>query len=353
MIAAFAIAAAVTVVTCQGIDDTAALQLVVSPLSAPVPADIRIEGSCLVDGTRGVRVPPGTRIDARRATFRLQPACAPTCRVFWVRNPGSATTPAGTPRTEIIGGDFAGDLSPTCSSCMRNAVVVDGVDRVSIRDATFHDWATDAVWIGGPYAGSFDVVLADLDIRGSRRNGISITNARDVLVERSYIGDMADSPLVGAGIDVEPNPGERVVGLTIRDCVFSGNKMCIFDHPGKGLPGIAHEISGNRCDGDARSSHGFAVNSVDGLLLYRNVVSGVPIGISVGSATEALRARNTRIVANDIIAARPLLLAGVLDSVVWDNLLNDGAGRCEQPVLGSLGYLMLRAREPIADEGIQ
>lgn len=319
---------ALIVVACAGLDDTPALQAGVSA------GDVRVSGSCVVDGARGVRIPSARRLDLLEASFSVRPGCE-RCRVL--------ETIPGAEDVEVVGGTFIGDMTP-CGSCWRIAVRVDGARRVTVRQATFRDWYTDAVWVGGPGAGSADVVLSELQIRGSRRNGVSLTHARGVTVERSYIGEPAAAPLVGAGIDVEPNAGEQVTDLVIRANRFHGNVVGVYDHPGKGLPGQRHEISNNVIT--ASGTHGVIVNSVAQAALLNNVVAGAPVGISVGSNTEAARAAEVLAWGNKVTAARPLILAGVRDSRFLGNDL--GGGRVETVALGATGRVDVEPYEPAA-----
>lgn len=320
---------ALTIVACGGIEDTAALQHAVNA------GDVRVSGDCRVNGNVGVRIPSSRALALGTATFTMQPACSPMCKVF-------ETVPDSVD-IDIDGGTFHGDQSLACSSCWRNFVRVDKSRRVRVRRGVYRDSFTDAVWVGGNGSGSMDVVLSELDIRGSRRNGISVTNGSGVTIERSYIGETAAVTILGAGVNVEPNAGESVRGVVIRANTFHGNRIGVYVHRGKGVLVSDAEISRNRITNSG--THGAIVNAVERAAVFENDIENAPIGLNIGSHTEASRSYDILTWRNRITAVRPLVLAGIRDSRLFDDDLH--GGRPEAAALGTTGRMSL---EPYVEQ---
>jgi hypothetical protein len=317
------------VVACLGVDDTAAIQSAVD-----TDAEIVLRGPCAVRGTAPVLIPGGRRIDARAAVVTMLPGCPDRCALFATR----------TDAVDVLfyGGTLRGDMTPLPYGRWRVLWRVDGARQVTIRDTRIEGALFDAVWVGGNLKAE-DVVIEGVTVREFGRNAISVVNASGVEIVRCDLQGASVPTLLGAGVDVEPNAGEWIERLTIRDNLIAGVVHGIYDHTGAGRYGVDHEITANEIDA---GSHGIVVNSVRGALVYRNRVTAGKIGLSIGSSgrgdlAERYRARDVIVAGNAVIAPRAVVIAGVADSRIVDNDL--GGGRVETVALGSVGRMTVEA----------
>jgi parallel beta helix pectate lyase-like protein len=104
---------------------------------------------------------------------------------------------------------------------------------------------------GNSYAGS--IAVLDSTFSGAARNGISVTGAIGLRIERNTIQGVRDSPegQPAAGIDVEPDTRDRpasdihIVGNTIRDNAGPGILFELEPNEGPAVLATGLEISGN------------------------------------------------------------------------------------------------------------
>ena len=308
------------VVTCAGVDDTAAIQAAVDA------GHTTIVGSCAVNGTLGIRLPGERTIDASAAVLTMLPGCVSKCKI--------AETVPGARGVRWLGGELIGWLTPAIG--WQIGLRVDSGHDVQVIGATFRNFRTDGLHVGGN-AQSTNVLISGIVVDVAGRNGLSIVNAVGVTVERSvFRGANFVSPGPGAGIDVEPNPGESVDDFTLINSELSGNLVGAYLHMGRGsVQGKNYKVISCRFLGN--KTHGIILNSILGATIADNTIDTPgAVGVSVGSHTESARAAHVKIIGNRITALRPLILAGVRNSHVLDNSLGAG-GRVESPVLGFSG----------------
>lgn len=322
-------------VLCGGVDDTAEIQ---RAINANTSVDI-LDQACSINTAQGVRVPTRARVRAAGSTFTALPGC--NVAVCWAfRFAGDDI--------EFQGGTLVGDMAQVTGQRFSEAFQVDGGSNVLIAKTTIKNWRSDGIWIGGTGLGSRDVRISEVWIEGSGRNHISISNGRWITVERSTLAAVQLAPGLlkidpGAALDVEPNLFEGVDHVVIADNYIYNNQKGLFLQPGKGRPGLDYVVERNDVHGNRE--WGIAVNSVIGATIVGNVVTGSPIGITVGGATEAVRASSVLVSRNRVSAcAEPLRLAGVSDAlVVWNQL--QGPIPIRQPALGASSAVVMLYNE--------
>jgi len=111
---------------------------------------------------------------------------------------------------------------------------------------------------------SNNIHLCNVIVKNSRRQGIGIVGADNVLIENSKILDSSGtSP--ESGINCEPNPGQQVTNVVIRNCEISGNVGV-----GVRFDGADSATFGNRVEDSVVSDNGyngiFIDNSQDNIL---------------------------------------------------------------------------------------
>jgi Pectate lyase superfamily protein len=322
-------------------NDTAAIQSAVDACPAEAAVVFPPELHFCIDGNVGVNVPTDRVLMLEGTTVEMLPAAPliPVMRLF--------STVPGARNVRSVGGEFIGDLSPIPYGKHRIAWRGDEVDEFTVEGgARFRDWTSDAIWIGGNRP-STRVRLENLDIEGFSRNAISVVFANGIEIARcafrraEEIGGQPANP--GAGVDVEPNVNEQVNDLTLYDCTAEDVEVGYFLQPGKGLPGSNYRVYG--CSSLGARRNGIILNSVTGGTVDNCHVrvpapvegQNLPVGISIGGATEAARAAYV-IAAGNVIegGGRALVIAGARDFRVFNNRITD-AGRIEIVGLGAAG----------------
>lgn len=123
----------------------------------------------------------------------------------------------------------------------RHAISLRGAARVRIAGLRIESAGGDGIYVGvqrrhGIHAACEDLILQDLEILDSYRQGVSVISARHLLVEDSLItGSSGASPM--SGIDFEPNgddPGFE--DCVVRACQIKGNAgvgiLCVMSNLG-------------------------------------------------------------------------------------------------------------------------
>lgn len=236
----------------------------------------------------------------------------------------------------IINGTLIGDDQPTKTIGIR----IDSSKDIKVIGTSFTT-LRDAVWVGGNTPSEF-IKLIELSTVDLHRNAISLGNANTVKVQDCSFGMFIPGSDPRAGIDVEPNPNESVNDLTVIGNTFSYNRVGCFDQAGKGLPGNRHRIIGNsfiNCD-----LYGLIVNSVNDAVIFDNQVTSQ--GLALDGTRGGVSINGTKFIANNILftrnvidANRPLILAGVKNIRVLDNIM--GPGKIQYPGLGVDGKVQV------------
>lgn len=259
-------------------DDTAAIQSAVD--AAPFGGKIIFpaETTFRINPGIGIRLKGNITLEMNGSTIAIGANVAPRSRIF-------ETVPGSTNIT-IRQGTLVGSRTKVPGLEWMIGIRVDSASRVVISGMTIRDCYFDGIWVGGNQL-SVGVTVEDTTIVRSRRNGISVVNARDVFVSRSMIsGTSGQDPQ--SGINVEPGAGEQVIGFHVLDCVFSNNAgMGLYMHPGVGLPGSSYSV--RRSQFIANGRFGLVGNSVNGLAVTDNLFTGhanrMAAAVSLGGGT--------------------------------------------------------------------
>lgn len=107
----------------------------------------------------------------------------------------------------------------------RHVIDLRSCTGVRISGLTLAESGGDGIYLGTARTGvpNKDIHIKDVVCDKNYRQGISVINAENLLIEDCVLSNTAGTA-PQAGIDFEPNgPGERVVNCTLRRCVSRGN----------------------------------------------------------------------------------------------------------------------------------
>lgn len=234
----------------------------------------------------------------------------------------------------------------------RHIFHVRGATDVLLAGMAANDSGGDGFYVGGESGGlaySEDVTLRDITADGNRRQGISVTSARNLLLEHPRCtGTLGTSP--AAGIDLEPNATTEVLaGVRVVAPYTSGN-----DGPGVLVALNALDATSEPVDIEIIGHH-----SHDDENGFRAVGQTTPPGrVSWEGTVMTSRAVGVRV--NDWLADGPQL-------VVRPTVLNPGADNPNSvtldsgiviqrdsgsPVLGTLGNIRIVEPTIIDDRAV-
>lgn len=140
----------------------------------------------------------------------------------------------------ICGGVIDGkkSLFSVASEYGQGIIAKSGAHNVIIDGVKVKDCRGDGIYIGGTTAPEVGVIIRNCEVTGCRRNGITIIWGENVLIENTYIHDIAGAA-PEAAIDVEPNNATQLnKNITISNCritactyglAFSGTNAKITD----------------------------------------------------------------------------------------------------------------------------
>lgn len=168
------------------------------------------KGLCLVMKTPGTRL-----ILGRQTVLQLAPSALGNYQILYVTSPDCSVT----------GGNIVGDVRSHLGDdgeWGHGIRVAGAAHRTRLDGVVVTECWGDGFYVGG---GAKDVVLANCTAQNNRRQGLSVTSASRLQVIRGrYSGTgwpARTDP--SAGIDVEPNKGERVQAV-LRDVESFGNR---------------------------------------------------------------------------------------------------------------------------------
>lgn len=314
-------------------DETAPIQ---AAINAGSPINFEPRLYC-VNARQGVRIPSDRILKGNGATIGILPGCATNCKAF--------ETIPGSSRVRLENMTVVGDLSPAVGFSI--GIRADSVSGFELESVTLRDWRTDAIWQGGNL-GTHDSRLSKITVDGFGRNGLSIVNGSDFVVERysckRAVQIVAGTPAnPGACIDIEPNSGDRVTDAVIIDSMADDAEIGFYLHAGHGFQNIGVSLINSESRNGKR--YGIVLNStLNGYILGNRVFAPppmpgkpIPVGISVGGTfipgTPGILAENITIAGNHVEGTtRYGILAGVKNIYL---IGNDGAFLPVQPVAGT------------------
>lgn len=316
-------------------DDTDAIQHAV--MAAPLGGTVYVP-----DGTYMIRATgtnPSVRLKSdvtlqmsSGATLAAIPNASGNYAIIDIRNVSNVN---------VFGGTVLGERTAHTGTTGEWGMGVSIVDsmHVSVRGVTSRECWGDGFYItGSTGAGSTDVTLCGCSSLHNRRQGLSITWADNILVDSCTFADTEGTD-PQAGIDLEPNAGETLTHVVIRNSqllrnldgmVFTrGASMCTIEsstisnnrHRGVVFSAPANAPTGNSANGCTISGNGDL-----GVLLKSagNIVSDCDVtdNVSTGIWDEASVDWTNGDAQNNVIRDNRALRNGH-DGIALDYVLNN------------------------------
>lgn len=181
-----------------------------------------------------------------------------------------------------------GIKSEYVSGEQRHGVIVGNSNNVAIYGLTCKDTGGDGFYIGGT---SSNVSLIDCVADNNRRNGVSITSGKRVLLERcKFTNQIGTNPQ--SGLDIEPDSNSDFVeDITVKDCYAYNNAALGYIVALNALPGaVTKNVNINLINcvddgGTGTSVGGFSVGpvtigsyKVTGQIKFENCLSRNAVG---------------------------------------------------------------------------
>lgn len=177
----------------------------------------------------------------------------------------------------ITGGEIVGDVGrhkyiDGSTSQWGFGISINRATNVTVSDIKLSKCTGDGIYIGGgkgKFIGdcseaSKNIVIKDVVSDDNRRQGISITYADGVRIENCTFSNTGKTESVspGCGMDIEPNEGQAVKNVSVRDCRFLYNKNL-------GVSVGGYQTDGEKCN-------------VENILMDNCIVTGA-LSIRTGS----------------------------------------------------------------------
>ncbi len=212
----------------------------------------------------------------------------------------------------------------------RHCLFLGACRNVRVHGLTLIGSGGDGIYLGSDGAGNpnRDVHVRDVTCAGHYRQGISVINAENLLIENTVLRDTGGTAPM-AGIDFEPNrPGERLVNCVMRNCRFINNAgngiLLALRNMGASSPEISLTFENCASTGDHGSVRVDLSGSVDetpnGAIDFVDCVFRDSIGPAISVTKPAVRAR-TRFVDCSVIdpaaddpSASPIVLLSRQDA---------------------------------------
>lgn len=242
-------------------------------------------------------------------------------------------TELGATGIRILGGVLRGDTQENPLTRFSVLLRLDDAEDVVVDGLEGRGAKTEALSITGN-RGCERIYVRDSKFLNCRRGGASVVHGSEIEFLGCEFSGNSGNP--GAGCDVEPNSGQQVDGVRFIRCQFNDNQKGLYAHKGLGLAGENYSVIG--CEMEGNKEYGAIFNSIHRALIAGCTFAASPIGVSIGSNTEAARASDIRFIDNLVVGCgRALILAGIKDSYIIKNEL---CGRIEEPVLGTSGDMV-------------
>jgi parallel beta-helix repeat protein len=190
----------------------------------------------------------------------------------------------------VTGGTFIGDRASHLGTTGEwgHGITVRSSTNVTLEGITSRDFWGDGFYIGRHYydpPGSEHVTVRNVIADHNRRQGMSITDATDVLVEDSVFENQGGTP-PEAGIDLEPSlPDRTAAQITLR-----GNRMTNNHAYGILLVGTSGPTYANTVIENEASNNGVAgialIGTQGGIVLTSNTVISNGVGIKIAEASD-------------------------------------------------------------------
>jgi len=178
----------------------------------------------------------------------------------------------------VIGGKIIGDryIHTGTGGEWGMGVNVAGSSNVNITGINITDCWGDGIYIGG--VSSSNVVIYSVISNNNRRQGMSITNAKNIAVANSEFKN-TNGTLPQAGIDIEPNINETVEDIKINNVKFINNQGSGIDI--LGMSGIVRRVDISNSTINSNSGIGIMMDRANDITLSNNAVINNLFGVEI------------------------------------------------------------------------
>jgi parallel beta-helix repeat protein len=190
---------------------------------------------------------------------------------------------SGITQANVVGGTLEGDraIHTGTSGEWGMGLSIVGSTYITAEGVTAKECWGDGFYVSGASA---HITLCNVVADHNRRQGLSVTRV-DTMVVRNSTFKNTTGALPEAGIDIEPNSGETVANLTVRDCLLQNNAGGgLMAGPPVAFAGLSflvnvvvdhNTVTGsgvNPVDGNIKD--GIQISNCDGVKVTNNTISG-------------------------------------------------------------------------------
>lgn len=223
------------------------------------------DGTYMIDATTGLRPRSNQTIRlSENAVLKVIPNSSVYYHVFDIEDVSNVTIAGGT----LVGDRYA--HNGTEGEWGFGVLISSNTRNIVVRDMVARDFWGDGYYIGGNTSSlPTDILLENVTSDNNRRQGLSITQARNVIVRDSVFKN-TNGTAPEAGIDIEPNENDLVENITIINTALTGNRGGGIDIFGELGTVRTVTITGSRMEGNHT---GLYLSQVSGLQVENSVIS--------------------------------------------------------------------------------
>ncbi|MFZ5893805.1 MAG: DNRLRE domain-containing protein [Myxococcota bacterium] len=189
-----------------------------------VPADWVISDTIQLRDNQELQLEEGVRVRAKLATLRTDQ------KMFVAEDKTNVRVVGlGSGATFMMN---RGDYSNVAEQEHGHCLAFLGAKNAEVTNMKFEDCSGDGVYVGHGKVARFsdNVLITNVHTKRALRNGLSITSAKNVVVDNSSFNDATHFPngrkLPNAGIDLEPNTSAQPIwNILIRNTRVEGNGL--------------------------------------------------------------------------------------------------------------------------------
>ncbi|BDU71768.1 right-handed parallel beta-helix repeat-containing protein [Mesoterricola silvestris] len=195
-------------------DDTAAIQKAVNAAAGSGGSVVVPDGTYLINAAAGgVSLRSGMTLAlGSGAVLQAIPTSAGNYNVLYL---------GGLSRVTITGGTIAGERSAHTGTSGEwgIGIAIESSTNVVVQGVTVKECWGDGIYISGS---SSALVVCASTLDHNRRNAMSIVKGSDIQVKDTTLSNTRGTA-PECGLDIEPNAGDSVDGVTVSRCVFTAN----------------------------------------------------------------------------------------------------------------------------------
>lgn len=209
-------------------DDTAALQAAINAVAGTGKAVVVPAGTYMINpivyNNAGLRLGSNmTLILQTGAVLQALPTSTQVYEMVLASNVQNVNIVGGT----LIGNSLNNTIGVPTKLEDGNTLAINGSSNVVVEGVTTQNAFCDGIYVG---LTSTNVTICGCTALNNRRNGMSVVDARGVLVVHSTFGPnlgavevAGQPPANGTGLDVETNSYEHISTVLVSHCTFTGN----------------------------------------------------------------------------------------------------------------------------------